>query len=441
MIPFLLGMLVVAQQIPEQKQVTALVAQIRRLAASEPVVYGIDTRLRTAEVLTGKYPRIARDLLRESQAALGGVTSADEQDSMRVHVVELMAPLDLDEAEHVIASIHRGDEEDYVAQAYDQLVAFLAGNHRDTREMISKGLQAGGFRSGSAAKKLEDSKTSNPAVAVSVFAEILGAFPAQSAGEKDVYYMLVNTKLIADLNRSLALEAIDKALSAAVSEKLRVSRDARLKMLREIAALVGSIDPDLLQQYKTEHKELIEAALAQNIPAPEKEEKQTLNTPDLSGLSYSDALSRAESLEDVSERVLALIEIYRRESITAQQRSSVASQALSAANQMPVLGDRLVAMAMISRDFARRGELANAAFAAQLLSETYSKACACERATCEHAGESLDCLGMVEDFAKYLDEFKISPESMNLNNISLEARLLILKLYPLVGLKTPTLFF
>src|SRR5208282_5209173 len=174
-------------------------------------------------------------LLRESQSALGGVTSADEQDSMRVHVVELMAPLDLDEAEHVIASIRRGDEEDYVAQAYDQLVEFLAANHRDTRDMISKGLQAGGFRSASAAKRLEDSKTSHPAVAMSVFAEILGAFPTQSAGEKDVYYLLENTKQIAGLNRSLAMEAIDKALGAAISEKLRVTTEARLKILREIA--------------------------------------------------------------------------------------------------------------------------------------------------------------------------------------------------------------
>jgi hypothetical protein len=197
----------------------------------------------------------------------------------------------------------------------------------------------------------------------------------------------------------------------------------------------------LLKQYKTERKELVEAFAPENIPQPEKEEKHTLNTPDLSALSYSDALSQALNLKDPAERVAALIEIDRRETITSQQRSSVASQALTAANQMPISGDRLIALAMISRDFARRDELANAAFAAQLLSETYSKACACEHAICGNGDESFECLDMVEDFAKYLDEFKITPESMNLNNISLEARLLILKLYPLVGLKTPTLFF
>src|SRR5579864_286072 len=159
MIPSLLAVLLLAQQKDqhaEQKQVTVMVGQIRRLAASEPAVYGIDTRLRTADVLTGKYPRIAKELLRDAQAALSGVTVPGEQDSMRVRMVELMAPLDLDEAEHIIGSIRRGRDEDYVAQAYDKLVTFLARGHHDTRAMISKGLQSGGFRSGSAAKGLED---------------------------------------------------------------------------------------------------------------------------------------------------------------------------------------------------------------------------------------------------------------------------------------------
>jgi hypothetical protein len=43
-------------------------------------------------------------------------------------------------------------------------------------------------------------------------------------------------------------------------------------------------------------------------------------------------------------------------------------------------------------------------------------------------------------FAEYLEEFKISAESMSLNNISLEARLLIFKLYPLLGLKPPAMW-
>src|SRR5580658_3645160 len=157
MVPYLLAVLLLAQQpepTKEQKQINAMVAQIRRLAASEPVVYGIDSRLRAADALTAKYPKVAKDLVRDAQAALSGVTLPAEQDSLRVSIVEHMAPLDLDEAERLIGSIRRGGDEDYVAQAYDKLVEFLAQHHGSTREMISKGLQAGGFRSSSAAKKL-----------------------------------------------------------------------------------------------------------------------------------------------------------------------------------------------------------------------------------------------------------------------------------------------
>jgi hypothetical protein len=96
-------------------------------------------------------------------------------------------------------------------------------------------------------------------------------------------------------------------------------------------------------------------------------------------------------------------------------------------------------MAMISRDFARINQPANAAFAAQLLSETFTKACDCEHVTCDRSGEKFECVNLLDLFAEYLEEFKISAESMSLTNISLEARMLVFKLYPLLGLKTPTL--
>ena len=443
MIPYLLAVLLLVQQrepSAELKQVTALVAQIRRLAASESVVYGIDTRLRAAEVLSGKYPKAAKDLLHDAQAALSGVTAAPEQDSLRVRMVERMAPLDLDEAERLIGAIRRGGDEDYVAQAYDRLVEYLAHNHGNTRAMITRGLQSGGFRSASAAKKLEESKTTDTSAAVALFAEMLGAFPTQSPDEKDVYYLLDCTKQVAGLNRALAVEAIDKALSAANSEKLRITKAARRKMLREIVSMLGSIDPELLARYKSEHEELNRATTAEEATKPEEEHKNSADPPDLSELPYSEALSHAQKIEDPGERVGALIGIYRRENITPQQRASVASQALTAATSMPITNDRLTALAMISRDFARLNQPANAAFAAQLLSETFSKACDCDHATCDRSGEKFECLDLLNLFAEYLEEFKISAESMNLNNISLEARLLIFKLYPLLGLKPPALW-
>jgi len=424
MFPYWLALVILFQQQEasvEQKRLSAMIGQIRRLAASEPVVFGIDTRLRTAEVLTAKHPKIAKDLLREAEGAAAGITSPDEQDQMRVRMVEFMAPLDLVEAEHSIASIRRVRDEDYVAQAYDKLVVFVARNRGNPREMISKGLAAGGFRSESAAKKLEERPND-----AGLFAEILSAFP-QSPNDKDIQYLLDRIKQIAGLNRALAVEAIDKALNAAHSKK----------ELREIASILGAIDPELLKRYQTEHDDLA-AAMATPDPPPPAQEKQELNTPDLSNLSYLDALTEARKQANPAERAGLLIEIYRRDGISPQQRAMVASEALTAVSAMPLSNDKLVGMAMISRDHARNGDPANAAYAAELLAETYAKACDCDHASCEHSGETFDCLQMIDDFAKYLDEFKISPETMDLNNISLEARLLILKLYPLVGLKAPS---
>src|ERR1700693_2511051 len=128
----LLAVLLLAQQTEpskEQKQIATFITQIRRLAASEPVVYGVDTRLKAAEVLTAKYPKVAKDMLRDAQAAPSGGPAPAEQDSLRVSIVHRMAPLDLDEAERLIASIRRGGDEDYVADAYDKLVEVLGLNH------------------------------------------------------------------------------------------------------------------------------------------------------------------------------------------------------------------------------------------------------------------------------------------------------------------------
>lgn len=446
MLSHLVAVLLLAQHAeptPEQKQVNALVSQIRRLAASEPVVYGIDTRLQIAAVLAqaGKYPQIAKDQLRDAQAALGGVTGNDEQDRLRVRIVDLMAPLDFNEAERLIGSIRRERDEDFVAQAYERLIQCLLSKGRDTSEMISKGLAAGGFRSESAAKNLESLKNEYPSKAVALFAEILSAFPSRTPNEKDIYYLLDRTKDVAGVNRQIAVEAIDKALSAAISQKLQIKPAVRQKMLRQIGAQLSSIDPDLLDKYESEHEELRRAMATQDSAQPDELRKPDANTPSLSDLSYVDALSAARKIEDLGERTGALIEIYRREDISTQQRASVASEALSAATAMPITNDRLTVLAMISRDFARINQPASAAFAAQLLSETFTKACDCESASCERSGEKFDCLDLIGLFAAYLDEFKITPESMNLNNISLEARLLILKLYPALGIKRPSAFF
>ena len=428
-----------AQEDPDdqQKQVKTLVAQILRLAASEPAVYGVDTRIRTAEVLTAKYPPMAREVLQDARAELTGITALDEQDRARVRLVRSFAPLDLEEAERLAGSFRHGTDRDYVAESYDQLFQFFEKSPEDARRMIHHGLAAGAFRMVSASLQLEEWKTKNPEAATGLFAEMLGAFPVESPHAEDVAYLLDQTKKIVRLSRPLAVQAIDKALSASTSESLRLpaSDDTKSgrkatseKLLRQIASILNSLDPGLLERYKEQRKELDLPPLPKDPPA-KQEQKADDNTPDLSGFAYSEALSRARKLEDPGNVAGSLIELSRREDFTAQQRTSIALEALSVTAKLPVLEDRLFGLAMISRDFARRGESAHAAFAAQLLSETFTKVCDCPTATCTLGKEKFDCMQNVEDFAEYLDEFKISPESMNLQNISLEARLLVLKLH------------
>jgi hypothetical protein len=135
----------------------------------------------------------------------------------------------------------------------------------------------------------------------------------------------------------------------------------------------------------------------------------------------------------MNDRVQALIELSRRDDLNPDQRTSVGSEALHLLGDLPVTSDRLVGIAMVARDFARRNELAIAGLAAQMLAERYAKVCYCGGAKYRRDGEEYDCLSSVEDFAEYLDEFRVTPESMELSNISLEARLLVLKLKALLG--------
>ena len=427
----------------QRKQVSALVEQIVRLAASEPAVYGVDTRIKTADLLTKPYPKMALELLNDGRGELAGVNVPEEQDRLRVRLVRAYAPLDLEEAERLAAALRRGADIDYVAEAYDQLYQYFEKQPDDARRIIHHGLAAGAFRMVSASRQLEDWKSKDQEAARGLFSEMLGAFPVESPHAEDVLYLLYQTRKILTLSRALAVQGIDKSLSATNSESLRFAASeekdksppaVRDRLLREIVSTLRSLDPDLLERYKDQHKELDLAPLPVPKPAPREKEAEN-TTVDYANLPYADALSRARKLEDTGDKAGALIEISRREDLTAQQRTSVSLEALGVTAKMAALDDRLVGLAMISRDFARRGEMANAAFAARMLSEDFSKDCDCPLSTCTHDKFKFDCMQNVEDFAEYLDEFKISPESMDLQNISLEARLLVLKLYALLNPK------
>lgn len=411
----------------KQKQIDSLIAQIRRLAVSEPAVYGVDTRLRLGQALSVRYPKLALESYRDAADSLTGVPDPDDQERLRVRTVELLGRLDIGEGEQLIRSVRREHDHDYVAQAYDRLYLLLENRPADARRMVSKGLAAGAFRMVSAARLLESAASGGDANgAVRIYTEILAAFPGESPDAEDLSYLLHQTVLIAPLNRQVALEGALKALRAVPS----LSKDAQRRIFPAVSKLLADLDPELLERYRTEHAELTDLE-----PAEEPKKKETTDTPDLSNLPYPAALDAARAMPDPADRFISLLLISRRETVSSQQRASVATEALTAAAKMSVPEDRLLALAMVSRDFARNGELASAGLAAQVLLENYNKVCDCPTSTCGKDEKKVDCVDDVQQFAEYLDEFKVAPESMSLNNISLESRLLILKLRTLLGVK------
>jgi hypothetical protein len=285
----------------------------------------------------------------------------------------------------------------------------------------------------SASRLLEEASTTNRPAAIALFSGILQAFPAGPIFSADVTYLLDQTRLIARVDRTLAGEGIGTALRAAMSETLQEQSQAeRAVLLRRIVSAIDSIDPELLKRYQRERKDLDPQAPPEQEPQQSQVAKDSKQL-DIDGLSYSDALTQTRKLESLTDQIGKLIELSRREDLTSEQRTSVAMEALTLTGQLPLSGDRLVGLAMIAREFARRSDMTKAALAAQMLLESYTKACDCGGAHCKHNGEEFDCLGNVEDFAEYLDEFKVSAESVGLGNISLDARLLILKLKALLA--------
>src|SRR5690349_3717058 len=80
------------------KVLAELIDRLDRVAASEPVEYGIDTRIRAAEVLTPRYPVIAKRELRDAAASLSGIADVDYQNRLRLRITGAMAPIDFVEA-------------------------------------------------------------------------------------------------------------------------------------------------------------------------------------------------------------------------------------------------------------------------------------------------------------------------------------------------------
>src|SRR5258708_36320794 len=175
------------------KQLAALLDQIARVAASEPLEYGIDTRIRAAEVVTSRHPAIAKRELRDATASLTGVAGLDYQNRLRVRIVAALAPIDFAEAERVAKTIPPERKHDRLANAYDELYQ-KAGN-RNRLDLIQAAFNAGAFR------VVSVSQEQGAGVAVKLLSALVDAFPAQSPDLADIDYLLDRTEQLVAANR------------------------------------------------------------------------------------------------------------------------------------------------------------------------------------------------------------------------------------------------
>ena len=393
-------------------QIEALLAHIDRLAAAEPIIYGIDTRLRAADVLVARYPALTTRELRDAEASLSGVADADYANVLRVRMIATLAPFDFSEAQRIAKSIEPERTHDRLAEAYTRLLERSAP--RDRLDVLLGAYRIGAFR------VLYDSKQFGGDQKLQIFAATIDAFPSTAPNVQDISYLLDRAHDYLMLNRELTLAAIGKAVSAAETQPKSTRAAVRFRAAETLRAL-GTTIP-----------EAYEALLDEPPPPKEtqggKKEEDAPDLPDLSNVPYSEALERSLQLDMPEMRAASLIELSRREDLTPKQQARVASEALTAVGEMPLQEIKLWGYSMLSRDFAQRQDFANAALAAQLLNETYGKACSCGGPVCEVHGDHLQCIDLIDDYAEYLDEFNFAQESLGLNNISLEARLLIAKL-------------
>ena len=380
------------------------------MAASEPVEYGIDTRIRAAAILTPHYPASAMRELRDAAASLTGISDLDYQNRDRIRIAGSMAPIDFAEAERFAKTIPPERKFDRLAQAYDELYRKTS---RDHVELILRAFNAGAYR------VFAVTQEKDPAAAMRIFSKIVDAFPVESPDRADIDYLLDRTEQFSSMSHDLVFAAVRKALSAADDQP----KGLRLKIRSRAAGLLRPLGSSLPEEFEP-------LLLEPSPPEEPKQEKRTDDddAPDLSGVPYSEALERALALKNPAARAGSLIQLSRREDLAPKQQARVASEAVTAVNQMPGGGDRLFGLSMLSRDFARRGDMANAALTAQMLSDTYGKVCGCGSPVCEAGDDKLECVDLVNDYAEYLDELHFTQESLGLNNISLEARLLILRL-------------
>ncbi len=345
--------------------------RIEAIAASEPPVIAVDTRVRTAKILAAKQPGEARRLLAEATSLTYSFTDPRTRGILFTSIWEQLKPLDPQEAESLIAAL--------------PLSAYT-----------STALQV----------HLRDTIKQNPDRAAVEFTALIAAFPSNPSAE-DLRQLLDFVQMMGIYSPDLTRDALAKARAAFKDRRFKASRADRSYIEDSIEALLShSTRPD----------------------RPRAQDDGNYKRPDVKGMDAMEIVSLARKLEPLPAIEILIDLIDDDKELPLPRRVAIAAEALELSQRLPVGDDRLAAQAILARQLYQYGDPLKAAAAAQLLADSFAKLYDCESAACIAIKLDDPPGDVIYSFAEYLSDHDLQPADLGLNHPSLNARMLLLDL-------------
>ncbi|MDX2151554.1 MAG: hypothetical protein SFV54_12525 [Bryobacteraceae bacterium] len=421
--PIALTFVVAGLLLPQEAELRSrLLDDLERLAPAEAPVFGIDTRLRTAEIVLAKDALRARRLIDDSLAAIPVLTHQPTRAYFEQRAVRLLLRLD-PVAARTLATLQPSGE------TWDHLLReSLKASPEAAAAVAMEGLRLGAWPMDGLGELLD--KTLDEATSQSLCLQIAGAFPDQPDIEGAEAMVNLLPRLL-KRHRPAAEDAVQRLLAAAESRRFpksfpspdwwRLEHGSRSRPLepREMVLyrLVSTLRREAPDFFKANPGRL--ARWAERLPE--------------GTLKHGRDEGSGEEQKAVEEKVEKMIERSREKDLPAPMRSAIASEALELTRRLKPGDDRLVAQAMLTRDAYLAGDEQRASRAARMLQETFSAVCRCDGPSCDSLEGREACAEMIEAFAEYLDEHRIQPEFLHIDHPSLQPRLLLLELKRAVG--------
>ena len=418
-----------------EKRFQALLTEIQDLASAEPLIQGIDTRIRVAERLAAARPEEALQFLTDARTALTGVAGARAGAVLGRSLVSALLKVDPEEAERTAAGMPprtaTGVNEDSKALAFDELTTYwLNKDFHKTTELVRLGYDTGAFRNPSGGMVLRILARDDPNEARALLARLLHAFPT-AASLEDVQYLLESARAMGGIDRAQALEAADLAMAALDSDDFgkgaggrnAASRDVRETALSSVESYLRQLGPDVYEAYQSQ---LDEARQRIRSAGPAESggsaSRNTASAQRQQELSWADApasrpvpkhrlpqvLSSARREKDGAKRLELLAMIAASEDLESPSRQALVQEALLEAGRLAPEPEMIRSMQYLLLSAVRYNERASALAVAHVLAEKAASYCRCAVESCSIPEGRLECLPYLWGFIDRLNRAGIS---------------------------------